>query len=63
MPILHRFKLMTNNGFGILLILVERMKMDIAQLEKVFNDPPVEFGKHECIDMINEGRRILEEPP
>ena len=53
---------MTNNGFGTLLILVARMKIDIAQLEKVFNDPPVEFGKHECIDMVNEGRRILEEP-
>ena len=54
---------MTINGFGTLLILVARMKIDIAQLEKVFNDPPVEFGKHECIDMINEGRRILSEPP
>ena len=54
---------MTNNGFVILLILVERIKIDIAQLEKVFNDPPVESGKHECIDMINKGRRILEEPP
>ena len=30
MHILHQFKLMTNNGFGILLILVERMKIDIA---------------------------------
>ena len=31
MPILHQFKLMTSNGFGILLILVERIKRDIAQ--------------------------------
>ena len=31
MRILHQFKLMTNNGFGILLILVERIKRDIAQ--------------------------------
>ena len=54
---------MMSNRFGILLILLERIRIDIAQLEKVFNDPPVEFGKHECIDMINEGRRILEEPP
>ena len=54
---------MTINIFDILIILVARMKIDIAQLEKVFNDPPVEFRKHECIDMINEGRRILEEPP
>ena len=26
-----QFKLMTNNGFGILLILVERIKIDMAQ--------------------------------
>ena len=30
MRILHQFKLMTSNGFGILLILVERIKRDIA---------------------------------
>ena len=31
MHILHQFKLMTSNRFGILLILVERIKIDIAQ--------------------------------
>ena len=31
MLILHQFKLMTSNGFGILLILEERIKRDIAQ--------------------------------
>ena len=31
MRILHQYKLMTSNGFGILLILVERIKVDIAQ--------------------------------
>ena len=31
MLILHQIKLMTSNGFGILLILVERTKRDIAQ--------------------------------
>ena len=31
MPILHQFKLMTSNRFGILLILVERIKIDIVQ--------------------------------
>ena len=31
MRIQHQFKLMTSNGFGILLILVERIKRDIAQ--------------------------------
>ena len=29
--ILHQFKLMTSNGFGILLILVERIKINILQ--------------------------------
>ena len=32
---------MTSNGFGILLILVKRIKIDIASLGKVFNEPPV----------------------
>ena len=31
MRILHQYKLMTINGFGILLIHVERVKIDIAQ--------------------------------
>ena len=31
MHILHQFKLMTSNGFYILLILIERIKRDIAQ--------------------------------
>ena len=31
MLILHQFKLMTSNGFGILLILVKRIKIEIAQ--------------------------------
>ena len=31
MLILHQIKLMTSNGFGILLILVERIKRDISQ--------------------------------
>ena len=31
MRILHQFKFMTSNGFGILLILVEKIKRDIAQ--------------------------------
>ena len=26
-------------------------------MRRDFNDPPVEFGKHECIDMTNEGRK------
>ena len=31
MLILYQFKLMTSNGFGILLILVERIRRDIVQ--------------------------------
>ena len=31
MLILHQIKLMTSNGFDILLILVERIKIDMAQ--------------------------------
>ena len=41
MLILQKFKLMTINGFGILLIPEERIRIDIAQLENVFDDPPV----------------------
>ena len=52
MRILHQFKLMTSNGFGILLILVERIKRDIAQLEKVLMEPPVGFWKQRVFDMI-----------
>ena len=47
MLILHQFRLMTSNGFDTLLILVERIKRDIAQLERVFNEPPVGFGNNE----------------
>ena len=32
---------MTSNGFGILLILIERIKIDMRKLGKVFNEPPV----------------------
>ena len=45
MLILHQFKLMTSNRFGILLIPVERIKRDINKLEKVFDDPPVGFER------------------
>ena len=34
MRILHQFKLMTSNGFDILLLLVEKIKIDIAQTWK-----------------------------
>ena len=43
---------MTSNGFGILLILVERIKIDMEQTWENLNKPPVRFGKNELIDMI-----------
>ena len=62
MRILHQFKLMTSNGFGIPLILVERIKIDIAQLENAFNETPVE-SKQRMHRYDNERRGILHEPP
>ena len=47
MLILHQFKLMTSNGFNILVILVERIKIDIAQVGKVFKKTPEGFGNNE----------------
>ena len=44
MRILHQLKLMTSNGFGILLILLEGLKEIWHKLEKVFNEPPVGLG-------------------
>ena len=37
MRILHQFKLMTSNGFGILLILIERIKRDIVQTREAID--------------------------
>lgn len=46
MCILHQFELMTSNGFSILLILVERIEIDIAQnLRKDFNESSVGFER------------------
>ena len=63
MPILHQFKLMTSNRFGILLILIERIKIDMAQTLENLHEPPVEFGNNEWIDMITKERELLNEPP
>ena len=53
---------MTINGFGILLIPIERIKRDISKLEKVFNEPPV--GLKQRINYYeNIGRGILNKPP
>ena len=50
---------MTSNGFGILLILVERIKIEWRKLVKVFIEPPV--GLKQRINRYdNEGREDLE---
>ena len=62
MRILHQFKLMTSNGFGILLILVERIKIDIAQTCEGLHRTT---GRIETTNKLicDEGREILNEPP
>ena len=62
MRILHQYKLMTSNGFGILLILVERIKIDIAQTWEGLHRTT---GRIETTNNLicDEGREILNEPP
>ena len=52
MLILHQIKLMTSNGFGILFILVERIKRDIAQIWEGIDGITGGIEKNEWIDMI-----------
>ena len=47
MRILHQFKLMASNGFGILLILVERIKIDMAQTWEGLQRTTGRIGKNE----------------
>ena len=63
MRILHQFKLMTSNGFGILLILVERIKRDIAQTWEKLEQTPSRIRKERMNLYDNEGSEILNEPP
>ena len=49
MLILHQIKLMTSNGFGILLIPVERIKRDIAQTWGGIDGTTVGFGNNEYL--------------
>ena len=62
MRILHQFKLMTSKGFGILLILVERIKIDIAptweNLQRTTGRMKQQMNWYD-----KEGREILNEPP
>ena len=57
--ILYQFKLMTSNGFGILLILVERIKIDKAQTWEGLQRTTGRIWKQQKNWYENEGRRIL----
>ena len=63
MLILHQIKLMTSNGFGILLIPVERIKRDIAQAWEGIDGTFGGIWKQWMNWYDNEGREILNEPP
>ena len=47
MRILHQFRLMTSNGFGILLILLEMIKIDIAPTWEGLQQTTGRIGKNE----------------
>ena len=64
MRILHQFKLMTSNGFGILLILLEGLRIDIAQTwEKKLEQTTSTIRKERINLYDNNGREMLKEPP
>ena len=66
MRILHQFRLMTSNRFGILLILVEKVKIDIAQTWEGIDGTTGGIWKtmNEWMNWYDdEGREILNEPP
>ena len=60
MRILHQFKLMTSNGFGILLIPVERIKRDIARTSEGIDGTTVGIWKQRMIRYDNQEKRTLE---
>ena len=61
MPILHQFKLMTSNGFGRLLILVERIKRDIAQTWEGIDGTTGGIWKQRMNWYDNQEKRTLEQ--
>ena len=65
MRILHQFKLMTSNGFVILLILIERIKRDIVQNLRRSSTTTgrIETTEEQMNCYDNEGREIFNEPP
>ena len=54
MRILHQFKLMTSNRFGILLIPIERIKRDIAETWEGIDGTTDGIWKQRIFDMITE---------
>ena len=62
MLILHQLKLMTSNGSDILLILIERIKRDIAQTWEGLQRTTGRIVKNEWINMITKEKN-LKEPP
>ena len=56
-------KLMTSNGFDILLILVERIKRDIAQTSEGIDGTTGRIWKQRMNSNDNQEREILNEPP
>ncbi len=54
MLILHQIQLMTSNGFGTLLIPVERIKRDIAQTCEGLQGTTGRIWKQRIFDMITE---------
>ena len=63
MRILHQYKLMTSNGFGILLIPVERIKRDIAQTWEGIDGTTGGIWEQQMNWYDNNGRGMLDEPP
>ena len=63
MLILHQIKLMTSNGFFILLILLEKDWEWIAQILRKSLWTTGRIRKNEWIKMITKEKRILNEPP
>ena len=60
MPILHQFKLMTSNGFGILLILIERLKRDMSQTCEGLQGNTGGIWKQRMSRYDNQEKRTLE---
>ena len=63
MRILHQFKLMTSNRFGILLILLEGLRIEITQTWEGIDGTTGGIWKQRMNWYDNEGSEILNEPP